>query len=243
MATEATGDTLAPRREEPLPQDVSFAQCSRRSDLRKAIVAAVLVSISSCGWDLFELAVPGTRGISLHCRLRPRLRQPVEAEEHAEWGGGFEQPRGGLPNRSARRRAPIPPFEPGKGILATIRALIAVLWAITVWGVTGGAIVRMAVVERSGRAGPGIIGSIRFALHLPFPTSRPSAPSCVAAPSAPPRWESLDWLPDPVGHSWGEFSSSFPVSCHSASCSWAWGQAGRSCTRQSWRMSRTCSIP
>ena len=210
MATEATGDTLAPRRESLYLRGILRAVQSS-FDLRKAIVAAVGLLILHAGWDLFELAVPGMRGISPHLpgSSISLVATAVEAEEHAEWRR--------LRTTTWRVTEPvrlligplISLFEPGKGILATIRALIAVLWVITVWGVTGGAIAPMAVVERSGRAGPGIIGSIRFALRSALPLIlTPLCPLlCVGlCASAPPRWESSTGCPTRWGRSWGEFS-------------------------------------
>ncbi len=203
MAAEATTGTIFPRRDNPYLMRLLRAVQSS-FDLRKAILAGLGLLILHAGWDLFELGLPGARGISPHLPGRPGA--PVatagELEEHAEW----QQIRGALWRLTEPVRILAGPlislFEPGKVAMGTLRALFAVVWVIVVWGIMGGAIARMAVVVGSSRPGPGLVGSIRFALRFAVPM--------IVTPLCPLLAVGLCalvcagvgvvfWLPDPVG--------------------------------------------
>ncbi|MGC8640314.1 MAG: hypothetical protein ACP5XB_10615 [Isosphaeraceae bacterium] len=140
-------------------------------DLRKAIVAALGLLIFHAGWDLFVLAVPAVRGIPpyLPGRTTAAAAATGEIEARAEWGrirsAGWR-----LTEPSRILVSPLVSlFEPVKGATRTLRALAAIVWVIVVWGITGGAIARMAVVAESSRHRLGMADAIRFALRFALP--------------------------------------------------------------------------
>ena len=170
MATEVTGGTFLPGRENCYLMRLLRAVQSS-FDLRKAIVAALGLLIFHAGWDLFELAVPAARGIPPHLPGRTSAGAVAagELEEHADWG----RIRTAAWRLTEPIRILVSPmvsfFEPARGGMRTLRAFLAIVWVIVVWGITGGAIARMAVVAGSSRPAPGIGGALRFALRFALP--------------------------------------------------------------------------
>jgi hypothetical protein len=170
MVTEATGGPLLPGRESTY--FMRLLRVVRTSfDLRKVVVAALGLLIFHAGWDLFELAVPAVRGIPPHLPGRTSAAAVAvgEIEEHADWS----RIRIAAWRLTEPVRILVSPmvslFQPVKGAMRTLRALLAIVWVIVVWGITGGAIARMAVVTGSSRRRPGIAGALHFALRFAVP--------------------------------------------------------------------------
>jgi hypothetical protein len=140
-------------------------------DLRKAVLGAVGLLLLHGGWDLLGGVSPGSRAVLP--RLADRAFNPVTntsgTEEYVVWDR--------IRIASWRLTEPVRTLggpvislvEPGRGAAWMLRALLAIVWAIVVWGILGGAIARMAVVDVSTSQGPGIAVSVRFALRFAIP--------------------------------------------------------------------------
>ena len=68
-------------------------------------------------------------------------------------------------------------FSRGSGAAAWSRSALMAIWAVVVWGIAGGAIARIAVVQAAGDRRVGLGTAVRFALG--------KAPSLIGAPLTP----------------------------------------------------------
>ena len=150
-------------------------------DLRKAMLAAVGVIVLHAGWDVLDMLVPeaerGSAGLSDQGRSivgRNRLSDDQVAWEHIRDAGW----RLTEPERVLARPL-VWLLEPGRHSARLVHSLLTVLWAISVWGIFGGAIARLALVGASGTSGAGILGAIRFAVRFALPLI--AAPLCPLA--------------------------------------------------------------
>lgn len=186
-------------------------------DLRKAIIAALGLLVLHSGWELFELTVPGVKGLPPH--LPGRVSASVATATQIEADAGWSQVRsiGWRLTEPVRILAGplITLFEPGKGPVVALRAMLAVVWVIVVWGISGGAIARMTVREGAGRSEAGLLNSLRFGLRFAFPLIvAPLCPLlilglCALACAAV---GIIYWLPDPVGSILGGILLFIPLS-------------------------------
>jgi hypothetical protein len=140
-------------------------------DLRKLVIAALGLLLLQGGWSLLRLLIPGSADQT------PDLLWPTAA---SSWGV-------------------IPPDQPGPAAVlrwagweltepwrvltnpllhlagkehrgwSTIHALLAILWAVAVWGLVGGAIARSALIDLTRGDGPRTLRPLRFAVRFAGP--------------------------------------------------------------------------
>jgi hypothetical protein len=68
-----------------------------------------------------------------------------------------------------------------------LQAAVACLWVVAIWGVIGGAIARVAVVQTTGNGRVGVLGALRFAVRRWLPlVGAPFGPLLLAALIAAP---------------------------------------------------------
>ncbi len=131
-------------------------------DFRKLLISAAGLLLLQLGWTLFDIAFSGSIGVTPDVLPRSPAARPVEK---LSWSA---ETVGRLTHRL---------FEPGR-ILATplnamldprsnvptmLHALAGVAWLIVVWGLCGGAIARIAVLQEAQLRNPGIAEAVRFA--------------------------------------------------------------------------------
>jgi hypothetical protein len=142
-------------------------------DLRKLVIAAVGLILLQFGWlrldwlfpasapntpDLFETAGPGTTLPLARERTWDLLTQLLEPI----------------------RLLATPLFamlEPSGGWARMLHALLSLLWVIVVWGICGGAIARIAIVQVAKVQQSGVAEALRFSVR--------SASSLILAPLCP----------------------------------------------------------
>ncbi len=173
-------------------------------DLRKALLAAIGVIVLHAGWDVLDQLVPGAeRGTAgLINERRSTVASTRASEDQVAWehvraaGWRLTEPERVL------ARPLVGLLEPGKDATRLFHALLTVLWAVCVWGICGGAIARMTVVEASGTPGPGIAGAVRFAVRFALPLiATPLCPLAAVAVCASvcAAVGLLYWLPAGIG--------------------------------------------
>jgi hypothetical protein len=131
-------------------------------DFRKLMISAAGLLLLQLGWTLFDIAFSGSIGVTPDVLPRSPAARPVE---NLSWSA---EAVGRLTHRL---------FEPGR-ILATplnamldprsnvptmLHALAGVAWLIVVWGLCGGAISRITVLQEAQLRNPGIAEAVRFA--------------------------------------------------------------------------------
>jgi len=146
-------------------------------DLRKLVIALLGLAMLELGWSLLDLVVPAAADAT------PDIFEAAFAP------GGLAQP--GLWSRDSIREfrdrlaepvrlLTIPLLAlvtPGRGWGEMFHALFSLVWLILVWGVCGGAISRIAIVEIATSRRTGILEALRFAVK--------SAGPLVMAPLCP----------------------------------------------------------
>jgi hypothetical protein len=138
-------------------------------DLRKVIVAAVGLAALEAGWSVLDWLLPASADVT------PGLF--------------FTSEIGGSPMREfvwPRNAATFLPqrlLEPFWVVISPLRALVSpvsgwgwmlhgllgLLWLVVVWGICGGVIARMALVQIAKQQKLGIAGAIRFGLRFARP--------------------------------------------------------------------------
>ena len=146
-------------------------------DPRKLAIAALGLILLHAGWSVLDLAVPASATVTPGL-----LEPPVTSVSPAEgWTWLTEQVTG----RTLRLFEPIrlltnplqALLDPGSGWGTMLHALLGLVWLLVVWGICGGAIARLAVVQEAQVRQPGIGEGIWFALR--------SAGSLILAPLCP----------------------------------------------------------
>lgn len=150
-------------------------------DLRKAMLAALGLIVLQAGWDVLDQLFPSTeRGsaalIDARCSAPGGARagdSQLVWEHLLDAGWRLTEPERVL------ARPLVGLLEPGTDLKRLIHAFLTVVWALTVWGLFGGAIARVAVLEASGEPGSRLAGAVRFAVHHALPLI--AAPLCPLA--------------------------------------------------------------
>ncbi|MGP0063629.1 MAG: hypothetical protein ACLQGP_08545 [Isosphaeraceae bacterium] len=142
-------------------------------DLRKLTIAAFGLILLQMGWSTLDMMFPGSPGVAVDLSLSSR---PVEG-----WNGIGDSISGRSFRLSEPLRVLTDPlsvlFDPASDWAATLHAFLGLVWLVAVWGVCGGAIARLAVIQEARMRQPGIGEGFRFALG--------SAPALILAPLCP----------------------------------------------------------
>jgi hypothetical protein len=133
-------------------------------DLRKLLIAALGLAIFQSGWTLLDQLVPAAADTT------PALFAPSLAwKGPSEPGFWSSETLAELHYRLSEpfRLLATPLFallEPGTGWLRMLHAISSVIWLIVVWGICGGAIARIAIVQAARQRQTSTTAALRFAL-------------------------------------------------------------------------------
>jgi hypothetical protein len=138
-------------------------------DPRKLALAAVGVVFLSLGWSLLNLTLPASAAVT-----------PVPYPFVPSAAGRWERLTG-LPDVVAARLIRVSEpvrllttplgalLDPAAGWGTMVHALLGLIWLMVVWGICGGAIARLAVVQLSTARQPRLGESLSFALRSAGP--------------------------------------------------------------------------
>jgi hypothetical protein len=130
------------------------------SDPRKLILAALGLVLTSAGW----WAIGRAFGSGALAPAWPSAR--VVGSVGPTWPESLGTIARAVASPFVRLAWPYAAmFDPTTGPLGVFRAFLTVVWGVAVWGIVGGAIARIAVVELAGGDRPGIATALRFALR------------------------------------------------------------------------------
>jgi hypothetical protein len=140
-------------------------------EIRKVVLAAVGLILLQAGWGMLDRLFPGSSAVApeLHALPVSAGAGAPEGMDLTSWNS--VRSAGWRLTEPARVFATplISLFAVGKGPGWFLHAVLAVLWALAVGGIVGGAIARMTVVEVSRMQGPGTLGAVRFAIRFALP--------------------------------------------------------------------------
>jgi hypothetical protein len=143
----------------------------------KLVLAALGLLLLQLGWSVLDLALPASAAVTPEAF---DLAQPAAARaDRDSW------PRDGVAALTFRLVQPVrflttplaALLDPASGWGTMGHALLGLIWLMIVWGICGGAIARIAVVQFAATRQCGIVESLRFAL--------PSAGPLIGAPLCP----------------------------------------------------------
>ncbi len=128
-------------------------------DARKLILAALGLAALSAGWMGLDWLLEGSEAVA--SRIHPRLGELSAAD-----------PLSSLAAAARRVADPVVVlstpfvelFSVGQGPLWLLRSALLALWSAVVWGIVGGAIARIAVVDLARGERVGIGSALKFAL-------------------------------------------------------------------------------
>jgi hypothetical protein len=135
-------------------------------DFKKMVLGALGLLLLSAGWSVLDQIFPGSSEVTPDVieasRMAPAgalgdlIRKPWDLISSAGW-------RLTLPARLLA--APLMDlFVLGKGGGWSLHSFLGVLWVIAVWGIFGGAIARLALVQLARMSRIGILGAVQFSL-------------------------------------------------------------------------------
>jgi hypothetical protein len=133
-------------------------------DLRKLIIAALGLALLQPGWTLLDRLVPSAADTTPDLLAPTIWAKSVSEPDFWSW-----ETVSGLHFRLSEPvrllTAPLFAFvEPGAGWGRMMHALLSLIWLIAVWGICGGAISRIAIVQAATMRQTGSIDALRFAL-------------------------------------------------------------------------------
>jgi hypothetical protein len=105
-------------------------------------------------------------------------------------------------------------FDPGQGAARCLHSLLTVLWAVVVWGIVGGALARMTLIQLCRLRSLGTIAALRFAFRFAVPLiTTPLFPIVTAGLCALicAGVGALFWLPAGIGGLLGGCLLLFPL--------------------------------
>jgi hypothetical protein len=136
-------------------------------DYRKLLLAALGLIFLRAGWDLLDRIFPNSPAVTASL-LETAPGEPgawltasVPVWEALQLAGSrvIEPARAvALPLLSL--------FRPGMGMAWLLHALLALFWVLAVWGLAGGAICRLAVLDVSANPKPGPLTALGFAIRF-----------------------------------------------------------------------------
>lgn len=125
---------------------------------RRLVLAALGLAVLDAGWSGLADVFPGSPGVAAP---RP-FNVPIRWET---WG---EQASGAASIVADPARTLVAPFlsifDVGRGAFGFLHAFLAVVWAVTVWAIFGGAIARIAAVRAATDEPVTMWAGLRFAL-------------------------------------------------------------------------------
>ncbi len=138
-------------------------------DLRKLIIAALGLAILQAGWWVLDRLVPAADDTTPPVFGPAVARKALSEPDFWSW-----ETVSGLHLRLSEpvRLLATPLFgfvEPGAGWARILHAISSLIWLIAVWGICGGAISRIAIVQAAAARQTGILGALRFALAHAHP--------------------------------------------------------------------------
>jgi hypothetical protein len=133
-------------------------------DLRKLIIAVIGLALLQLGWSLLDRLIPAAAANT------PDVFESVLKANNAA-GPGF----GWWYDETGLRTRVLEPFrilatpllalvQPARGWVEMFHSLLSVVWVTVVWGVCGGAICRIAIVQVAQTRQTGIVAALRFAV-------------------------------------------------------------------------------
>lgn len=134
-------------------------------DPRKLVLAALGLILLQLGWSVLDLALPASAAVTPEA---VDLAQPSAARADR-----YAWPRDGVTALSSRLAQPVrllttplgALLDPASGWGTMGHALLGLIWLMIVWGICGGAIARIAVVQFAAARPCGIGESLRFAMR------------------------------------------------------------------------------
>jgi hypothetical protein len=137
-------------------------------DYQKLLLAALGLIFLRAGWGLLDRIFPSSRAITAS----------LLETDMGDTGGWFTA--AGVPVWEAlgtavwrliepARTLAVPllsMFRPGMGTAWLAHAILALFWVLVVWGLAGGAICRLTVVDISAKPKSGPLSAIRFAIRF-----------------------------------------------------------------------------
>jgi hypothetical protein len=133
-------------------------------DLRKLMIAALGLALLQPGWVLLDRLVP--TGADTTPDLFASSDNANSLSEAGFWSPGT------LAGLHARLSEPfrllatplLVVVDPGSGRARMLHALLGVIWLVIVWGISGGAICRIAIVQVAALRQMTVIDALRFAM-------------------------------------------------------------------------------
>jgi hypothetical protein len=146
-------------------------------DPRKLAIAALGMILLQAGWALMDLAMPASHAVTPLPLSANGM--PVASAERWEQIGDLALAMAGRVFEPIRLlTTPLRSLiDPARDWGTMFHALLGILWLFVVWGICGGAIARLAVLQEAQMRQPGIGEGVRFALR--------SAPALILAPLCP----------------------------------------------------------
>ncbi len=144
-------------------------------DPRKLVLAALGLILLHLGWWGLDLALPASPAVTPAVL---DLAQPAASTQGTLW------PREGVSALTSRLAQPVrllttplgALLDPASGWGTMGHALLALIWLMIVWGICGGALARLAMVQLAATPPCGLVASLRFALRSAGPLI--GAPLC-----------------------------------------------------------------
>jgi hypothetical protein len=144
-------------------------------DAKKLLLAALGLVLMHAGWAGLDALLPGSIGVSSLVGVTPL---PSPFENPAGLAGSLHDAAGLVADPVRAITAPFAAlFALGRGTTGFLHAALASLWVALVWGLIGGAIARIAVVQVAAEGRVGLGAALRYAAA--------KAPHLVGAPLSP----------------------------------------------------------
>ncbi len=146
-------------------------------DPRKLTIATLGLILLQAGWSLLDVALPASADVT---------PDPLESiASSASLFEGWTKLGDSAAGLALRLIEPIrllmTPLQllldPSSGWLTMFHALLGLVWLFVIWGICGGAIARLGLVQEAQIRQPGIVEGVRFALR--------SAAALILAPLCP----------------------------------------------------------
>jgi hypothetical protein len=146
-------------------------------DARKLVLAAMGLIALQAGWSFLDVFLPDTKPVTSNLFDTFALPRPEYPFSVQLWEAWRVAPWSLTEPARVLAEPLFALFEWAKGWRWMTHALLAALWAIAVWGIVGGAISRLTLVEVCRMRRLGASGAVRFAIR--FALALMGTPLCV----------------------------------------------------------------